>query len=80
MFFFIVLARVYILGLKTSVFCRFWISSLCNLSVKSYYSFSLLVFCIFNSSVLQLNLDFLKVPFVGNFSSNMMCFIISMEF
>ena len=32
-FFLVVFARVYRVGLKTSLFCRFWISSSCNLSV-----------------------------------------------
>ena len=31
-------------GLKTSLFCRFWISSSCNLSVRSHNSFSPSVF------------------------------------
>ena len=79
MFFLIVLAMVYRVGLKT-VFCIFWISSSCNLSVKSYNSFPLSVFCIFDSLVLQLKFDFLKVPFMNNFSSIMICFIISIDF
>ena len=47
-FFLVVFARVYRVGLKTSLFCRFWISSSCNLSVRSHNAFSLSVFCILN--------------------------------
>ena len=60
MFFLIVLARVYIVGLKTSLFCRFWISSLCNLLVRSHNSFSPLVFRVFEYLVLQLKFDFIN--------------------
>ena len=73
-------ARVYRLRLKTSVFCRFQISSACNLLVNSYYSFFSFSICIFNSSVLQLNSDFLKVSFMNKFSSIMIFFLIFMEF
>ena len=59
-FFLIVFARVYRVGLKTSLFCKFWISSSCNLSVRSHNTFSLSVFCIFDSLVLQVKFDFLK--------------------
>ena len=80
MFVLIVLARVYRVGLKILFFCRFWISSSCNLSVRSHNSFPPSVFCILDSWVLQLKFDFLKVPFMNNFSSIMIFFIISMKF
>ena len=80
MFFLIVLARVYRVGLKILFLCTFWISSSCNLSVRSHNSFPPSVFCILDSWVLQLKFDFLKVPFMNNFSVIMICFIISMKF
>ena len=80
MFFLIVLARVYRVGLKILFLCRFLISSSCNLLVRSHNSFPLSVFYILDSWVLQLKFDFLKVPFMNNFSSVMICFIIFMKF
>ena len=51
---------VYRVEYETSLFCIFWISSSCNLSVRSHNSFSLSVVCVFYSLVLKLKFDFFK--------------------